>query len=349
MVAKKGSRRTETRVVDQNAAGKHIPVLLAEVVQMMNVRDGETYLDGTFGAGGYSRALLEAANCNIIAVDRDPDAIERAEAFSKEFPGRFRILQGCFGDMDQLLAENDIGQLAGVVLDIGVSSFQLDEAERGFSFRDDGPLDMRMAKTGETAADVVNTYSDTDLANIIYRYGEERKSRHIAAAIVRDRVEEPFTRTKQLADLIERVLGRPPRKKGKKQVHPATRTFQALRIHVNDELGELKRGLNAAENIIAEDGRLVVVSFHSLEDRIVKQFMAERGGRLPGGSRHAPSPADMGPPPSFHLEIKGAVKPGEAELSVNPRSRSSRLRVGVRTAAKPWKQKSVSGWEPGNA
>ncbi|MBV1901970.1 MAG: 16S rRNA (cytosine(1402)-N(4))-methyltransferase RsmH [Kordiimonadaceae bacterium] len=330
----KGPRGTGK--TDNNAAGRHIPVLLGEVVDALEVRDGETYLDGTFGAGGYSRAILEAANCNIVAIDRDPDAIKRASAFAKDYPNRFRILEGCFGDMDALLAANDITSISGVVLDIGVSSFQLDEADRGFSFREDGPLDMRMAQSGETAADVVNTYEEGDLANIIYRLGEERKSRQIAAAIVRDRAEVPFTRTKQLADLVERVLGRPPRKKGKKQVHPATRTFQALRIHVNDELGELKRGLAAAESVLGEAGRLVVVAFHSLEDRIVKQFMAERGGRMPSGSRHAPASADMGPPPSFQLKIKGAVKPGDAELSVNPRARSSRLRVGVRTAASAW-------------
>ena len=313
--------------------GKHIPVLLNEVVHALKPVDGEVYVDGTFGAGGYCRAVLEAADCKVVAIDRDPDAIKRAEEFAKEFPGRFQIIEGCFGDMGELLPAAGIDKVDGVMLDIGVSSFQLDEAERGFSFREDGPLDMRMAQDGETAADVVNSYEQEVLANIIYDYGEERQSRKIAAAIVKDREEELFTTTRQLAGLIERILGFGPRKKGQKQVHPATRTFQALRIHVNDELGELRRGLAGAEKIIAESGRLVVVSFHSLEDRIVKQFMAERSGRSSGGSRHMPGPVDMGPEPSFHQTKKGAVKPSSEELDVNPRARSSRLRVAERTDA----------------
>jgi 16S rRNA (cytosine1402-N4)-methyltransferase len=320
----------------EKAGGQHIPVLLNEIVQALGPRDGETYVDGTFGAGGYSRAVLEAADCKVIGIDRDPDAIVRANEFAKDFPGRFRILEGCFGDMASLLAAADIPHVDGVVLDIGVSSFQLDEAVRGFSFREDGPLDMRMAQAGESAADVVNTYEEEALANIIYQFGEERKSRRIAAAIVRDRVEAPFETTKQLADLIEGVLGRPPRKKGQKQVHPATRTFQALRIYVNDELGELRRGLAGAEEILSEDGRLVVVAFHSLEDRIVKKFMAERGGRVSSGSRHMPGPVEVGPPPSFHLKVKGAVKPGKDELGENVRARSARLRVASRTDAEAW-------------
>ena len=222
------------------------------------------------------------------------------------------------------------------MLDIGVSSFQIDEAERGFSFQEDGPLDMRMARSGESAADVVNTYDEERLANIIYEYGEERKSRRIAAAIAKDRTDKPFVRTKDLASLIERILGRPPVKKGQRSVHPATRTFQALRIHVNDELGELKRGLLGAEAILKPEGRLVVVSFHSLEDRIVKNFMAERSGRAAGGSRHLPGPVDMGPKPSFALQTRGAVKPGEDEMARNPRSRSSRLRAAIRTDAPAW-------------
>lgn len=321
--------------------GKHIPVLLGEIVDALELQNGETYVDGTFGAGGYSRAILNATNCNIVAIDRDPDAIKRGAEFAKEFPGRFRILEGCFGDMASLLEDNNISAIDGVVLDIGVSSFQLDEAERGFSFRAEGPLDMRMGQSGASAADVVNTYGEEELANIIYQFGEERKSRRIASAIVRARDEVLFTTTKQLADLVESVLGRPPRKKGQKQVHPATRTFQALRIYVNDELGELERGLAGAERLLSEGGRLVVVSFHSLEDRIVKKFMAERGGRMPAGSRHAPSSAEMGPPPSFHLKVKGAVKPGKTELEENPRARSSRLRAAVRTSATAWGERGA--------
>ncbi|NVJ71577.1 MAG: 16S rRNA (cytosine(1402)-N(4))-methyltransferase RsmH [Alphaproteobacteria bacterium] len=311
----------------------HIPVLLNEVVEALAPRDGEVYVDGTFGAGGYTRAVLNAANCKVIAIDRDPDAIKRAESLKAEFGERFQILEGCFGDMAELLLAAGIESVDGVMLDIGVSSFQLDEAERGFSFQGDGPLDMRMARSGESAADVVNTYDEADLANIIYDYGEERKSRRIAAAIVKDRATEPFTRTKQLADMIERVIGRAPQRKGQKSVHPATRTFQALRIHVNDELGELRRGLVGAEAVLASGGRLVVVSFHSLEDRIVKNFMAARSGRVSGGSRHMPGPVSAGPVPSFELKNKGAVKPGDAELDQNPRARSSRLRTAIRTDA----------------
>lgn len=320
----------------------HIPVLLNEVVEALSPRDGEVYVDGTFGAGGYTRAVLNAADCRVIAIDRDPDAIRRAEAFKAEFGDRFDILEGCFGAMHPLLEAAGIEAVDGVMLDIGVSSFQLDEAERGFSFRGDGPLDMRMAMSGETAADVVNTYEEERLANIIYEYGEERKSRRIAAAIVKDRASEPFTRTKQLADMIERVIGRPPQRKGQKAVHPATRTFQALRIYVNDELGELERGLAGAEQVLAPGGRLVVVSFHSLEDRMVKNFMAERSGRMSGGSRHMPGPIDAGPTPTFEQKNKGAVKPGDAELEVNPRARSSRLRHAIRTEA-PARRQSVKG------
>jgi 16S rRNA (cytosine1402-N4)-methyltransferase len=314
----------------------HIPVLLDEVVEALAPRAGETYVDGTFGAGGYTRAVLEATECRVVAIDRDPDAIKRAAPLAEEFGDRFAIVEGCFGDMATLLPEAGYDAIDGVMLDIGVSSFQLDEAERGFSFQEDGPLDMRMARSGESAADVVNTYGEEELANIIYEYGEERKSRRIAAAIVKDRAEKPFLRTKDLAGLIERILGRPPVRKGQRAVHPATRTFQALRIHVNDELGELKRGLMGAEAILKPEGRLVVVSFHSLEDRIVKNFMAERSGNLAGGSRHMPGPVSAGPAPTFSQKNKGAVKPGEEEMGRNPRSRSSRLRTAIRTTAPAW-------------
>ena len=317
----------------QAGKGMHIPVLLDEIVAALEPKAGETYVDGTFGAGGYTRAVLNAADCRVVAIDRDPDAIKRAQGLKDEFGDRFSIVEGCFGDMAALLPAAGYDAVDGVMLDIGVSSFQIDEAERGFSFMEDGPLDMRMGRTGESAADVVNTYGDEELANIIYNYGEERKSRRIAAAIVKDRATKSFTRTKQLAGLIERILGRPPAKKGQRAVHPATRTFQALRIHVNDELGELERGLAGAEQILAPEGRLVVVSFHSLEDRIVKNFMAERSGRLAGGSRHMPGPVSADAAPTFAQKNKGAAKPGEDEMERNPRSRSSRLRVAIRTDA----------------
>ncbi|WP_417450571.1 16S rRNA (cytosine(1402)-N(4))-methyltransferase RsmH [Kordiimonas sp.] len=317
-------------------SGAHIPVLLDEVVAALEPKAGEVYVDGTFGAGGYTRAVLEAADCQVIAIDRDPDAIKRAEPLKREFGERFVMLEGCFGDMAALLHGVGHDAVDGVMLDIGVSSFQIDEADRGFSFQGDGPLDMRMARSGESAADVVNTYEEGRLANIIYEYGEERKSRRIAAAIAKDRADKPFERTKDLSGLIERILGRPPVKKGQRAVHPATRTFQALRIHVNDELGELRRGLMGAEAMLKPEGRLVVVSFHSLEDRIVKNFMAERAGRAAGGSRHLPGPIDAGPKASFSLKSKGAVKPGDEEMDRNPRSRSSRLRAAVRTGAPAW-------------
>ncbi len=318
------------------ATGRHIPVLLDEVVSALEPSSGEAYVDGTFGAGGYTRAVLGSADCRVIAIDRDPDAITRSSTLKAEFGDKFQILEGCFGDMASLLPDAGVDAVHGVMLDIGVSSFQLDEAERGFSFMADGPLDMRMGRTGESAADVVNTYGEEELADIIYNYGEERKSRRVAAAIVKDRATTPFERTKQLADMIERVLGRSPVRKGQRTVHPATRTFQALRIHVNDELGELRRGLEGAEALLSEGGRLVVVSFHSLEDRIVKNFMAERSGMQAGGSRHMPGPVNAGPAPSFKLKNKGAVKPGEEEVGRNPRSRSSRLRVAIRTSAPAW-------------
>lgn len=318
---------------DANKSGHHIPVLLNEVVSALKPKAGEVYLDGTFGAGGYCRAVLEAADCNLIAIDRDPDAITRAAQFSKEFPGRFEILQGTFGSMDQLLAGAGKSQVDGVMLDIGVSSFQIDEADRGFSFQEDGPLDMRMSSEGESAADVVNTYEEEELANIIYTLGEERKSRRIASAIVERRADAPFERTLDLANLVERVIGRAPVKKGRKSVHPATRTFQALRIHVNDELGELRRGLSAAERILAPEGRLVVVSFHSLEDRIVKKFMAERSGNVPGASRHLPMGQKPDAPSSLRLEKRGVIKASQDEEQANPRARSAKLRVAIRTSA----------------
>jgi 16S rRNA (cytosine1402-N4)-methyltransferase len=320
---------------DVEKSNKHIPVMMDEVIAALAPKKGETYVDGTFGAGGYTRAILSADECNMIAIDRDPAAIARSAVLSEEFAGRFRIVEGCFGDMADLLASIEVSSVDGIVLDIGVSSFQLDEAERGFSFNDDGPLDMRMSAKGTSAADVVNTFEEEELANLIYQYGEERKSRRIAAAIVRRRSEEPFTRTRDLALTIESVLGRPPVKKGRKAIHPATRTFQALRIYVNDELGELERVLDAAEVVLAPEGRLVVVSFHSLEDRIVKSFMAERSGRLPSESRHMPVSMEARPSPSFELLTKGVQKPTAEEESVNPRSRSARLRAAVRTAAVP--------------
>jgi 16S rRNA (cytosine1402-N4)-methyltransferase len=304
----------------------HKPVLIDEVIAAMKPAPGETVVDGTFGAGGYTRALL-ATGARVIAFDRDPTAARFAEDLPAD---RFRLVQARFSEMAEVAGD---GALDGVALDLGVSSMQLDEAERGFSFMRDGPLDMRMGDEGETAADLVNTAEPSELARILYVYGEERQSRRIAAWIARRRAEQPFTRTLELADFIERALGG---RRGAK-VHPATRSFQALRIAVNEELSELEAGLVAAERALSPGGRLCVVTFHSLEDRIVKTFLAVRAGRTPAGSRHAP-PLAAGAPPSFQLLFNGAQAPSQAELDANPRSRSAKLRAAVRTAAPVWKE-----------
>ncbi len=303
----------------------HVPVLLDEVTDALAPKPGQTIVDGTFGAGGYTRAIL-AKGANVIAFDRDPTAVR----FAKDLPAdRFRLVERRFSEIADEVGE---GAVDGVVLDIGVSSMQLDQAERGFSFLRDGPLDMRMAASGPTAADLVNETDETELARILFVYGEERESRRIARALVRRRTTEPFTRTLELAEFIEQALGG---RRGAK-VHPATRSFQALRIAVNDELTELEQGLLAAERALKAGGRLCVVTFHSLEDRIVKTFLAVRAGRTPAGSRHAP-PVKSGPAPSFELLFNGAASPGEAELAANPRARSAKLRAAVRTAAPAWR------------
>ena len=253
--------------------GIHRPVMPRQVVDALTPHDGGTYVDGTFGAGGYSEALLRAALCTVLGIDRDPGVVAAGADLDRRYAGRFKILTGCYGDMVRLLAGVDLDRVDGVALDLGLSSMQVDDAERGFSFRRDGPLDMRMGNQGQTAADMVNTLGETDLAHIIYRFGEERASRRIARAIVEARVHAPISRTGELADLVRRVVPRSP-----SGIDPATRTFQALRIYVNDELGELERGLSAAETLLNPGGRLCVVSFHSLEDRRVKEFLRQRSG-----------------------------------------------------------------------
>lgn len=307
----------------------HIPVLRSEMLAYLAPQAGGCYVDGTFGAGGYSRAILDVAEgCTVIAIDRDPEAAPRAIAVAAEYPQRLVFLAGCFGDMAHLLAANDLGPVDGVVLDIGVSSPQIDTPERGFSFRADGPLDMRMGKSGPSAADVVNTYEEETLADILWRYGEERMSRRIARALVRSReTEGPITTTGRLASLVRSVV-----RKAKDGIDPATRTFQGLRIHVNDELGELERGLAAAESILAPGGRLVVVSFHSLEDRLVKTFLKERCGEGDRPSRRLPG-EPVPPAPTFSLLTRRAVFAGPEECAANPRSRSARLRAATRTTA----------------
>ena len=305
-----------------SGTGGHIPVLLPEVLTALAPRDGGVYLDGTFGGGGYARGILQAAACTLWAIDRDPDAIARGAALASEFPGRLHLLHGRFGDMLSLLDGQGVRQLDGVVLDLGVSSFQLDQAERGFSFRFDGPLDMRMDHSGATAADLVNTLGEAELADTLYTLGEERASRRIAKAIVAARAEAPIMTTGRLASVIRAVL--PPDRSGH---HPATRSFQALRIRVNDELGEIERALAQAARLLAPGGRLVVVSFHSLEDRIVKRFMGDIAGRAPGLSRHDPRSLDDRPTARFRLLTSKALRPQSDETDANPRSRSARLRA----------------------
>jgi 16S rRNA (cytosine1402-N4)-methyltransferase len=317
------------------SGGQHKPVLLDEVIAALNPRADAIYVDGTFGGGGYSRAILEAAPCRLIGIDRDPAACDRGNTLSEEFGGRLTVLCGCFGDMTALLADHGINAVDGIALDLGVSSFQIDQAERGFSFRQDGPLDMRMSSDGPSAAYVVNGAPEEALADIIYRYGEERRSRRIARAIVAARRDAPIERTAQLAEIV-RACYPPPRKSATDTIDPATRTFQALRIYVNDELGELARGLDAAESLLGDGGRLAIVSFHSLEDRIVKLFLRDRTGKTPNASRHAPASSAGTPAPSFTLLSRAAIKPQTAEITTNPRARSARLRTAERTAAPPW-------------
>ncbi len=299
----------------------HIPVMLAEVIETLQPCDGATYLDATFGGGGYARAILQAARCTLWAIDRDPDAIARGAALAAEHPGRLHLLHGSFGDLVALLAEQGVTRLDGVVMDLGVSSFQLDDPARGFSFRADGPLDMRMERTGPTAADLVATLPEAELADTLYQFGEERQSRRIARAVVQARAETPITTTAQLAAIIRRVVR--PDASG---IDPATRSFQALRIRVNDELGQILRALEQAAGLLAPGGRLVVVSFHSGEDRIVKRFMQDASGRTPQPSRHQPGgPAGGGA--RFRSVSARARRPGEAECRHNPRARSARLRA----------------------
>jgi len=305
----------------------HIPVLLDEVIAGLAPQPGETHVDGTFGAGGYSRALLNAG-ANVIAFDRDPDAIVEGAALVAESGGRLTLVPDVYSRMGEALAERGVDHVDGVTLDVGVSSMQLDRADRGFSFQADGPLDMRMGQSGMSAADFVNTADEAEIADVLFHLGEERQSRRVARAIVAAR---PITRTGQLAHVVRRALGY--REHDKKD--PATRTFQAIRIRVNRELGELEDGLAAAEQALAPGGRLAVVSFHSLEDRIVKRFLKERSG-TPAGSRHLPELE--APTPSFEAVAK-PVRASEAELARNPRSRSATLRVARRTAASAWAMK----------
>ncbi len=317
---------------ESKAIGTHIPVMLTEMLATLRPRDGAVYLDGTFGGGGYTRAMLERAQCHVWAIDRDETAIARGAALAAQYPDRLHLLHGRFGDMLTMLTAAGVHALDGIVLDIGVSSFQIDDPARGFSFMTDGPLDMRMGRHGTdgrtdgevTAATLVNTLPEHELANILFQLGEERASRRVARAIVVARAEAPIETTGRLASIIRAVL--PPDKSGH---HPATRSFQALRLKVNDELGEIERGLAQAALLLNPGGRVVVISFHSLEDRIVKRFMTEVSGRTPAPSRHDPrglAPDRIGAP-RFRLVTPKALRPDAAEIAVNPRARSARLRA----------------------
>lgn len=308
----------------------HISVLLEEVLSAFGNLNGKRIVDGTFGAGGYTRAFLNAG-AEVIAFDRDARVLPFVDALRADFPEGFVFVNRPFSEMREGLTEAGVETVDGIALDIGVSSMQLDESERGFSFMRDGPLDMRMSVEGLSAADIVNEWDEADIAHVIWLYGEEHRSRAIAAAIVRRRQAEPFTRTLDLAEVVEKAVGG---RRGDK-VHPATKTFQGLRIAVNDELGELERALDLSEHLLSADGVLAVVTFHSLEDRMVKAFFTERAGRLPSGSRYAPQ-AQKGPEPTYALISNKAIAPSEAELRANPRARSAKLRAGRRTTAAPF-------------
>jgi 16S rRNA (cytosine1402-N4)-methyltransferase len=309
------------------APAPHAPVLLDEVVAGLAVQPGSTLVDGTFGAGGYAKALLGAGAGRVIAFDRDPTAIEEGRSLVPD--PRLMLIHERFSLMDRALADRGIAPVDGIALDIGVSSMQLDRAERGFSFSKDGPLDMRMSQAGQSAAEFLNSAEEAEIARVLRDYGEEPRARAVARAIVAAR---PLTRTSELAAVVRKALGF---RQGQKS-DPATRTFQAIRIHLNAELDELEQGLRAAERVLRSGGRIAVVTFHSLEDRIVKRFLKERSGNLPAGSRHRPQIA-RGPAPTFEKVAK-PVTPSERELARNPRARSARLRTAVRTDAPAWDQ-----------
>ena len=311
----------------QVANAHHVPVMYDQMLSFMHPKDGETYVDGTFGAGGYTRGLLEASNCNVIAIDRDKQVLSTAGAFTKEFSGRFTLLLGAFGQMEQLLKDHGVEKVDGIVLDIGVSSMQIDQAERGFSFKQDGPLDMRMSGEGPDAAYFVNTRSEEEIADVIFQYGGERKSRWIAKAIVEKRIETPFTRTGQLAELVRSIV-----RQGKSKVDPATRTFQAIRIWVNDELGELERALEAAEHVLKPGGRLVIVTFHSLEDALVKRFLKARSPKKEHVSKYGKNTEkSLEKHETFRILTNRSVLPEREEIKLNVRARSAKLRAAMRT------------------
>ncbi len=335
-MAARSTRRPDNSGV--SATPGHIPVLLSEVVDALSPRDGGIYVDGTLGGGGYARAILDAADCTVLGIDRDPDAIARNEPLLQIYGARLKLVPGRFGDMARLVRDLGIDAVDGVTLDLGVSSPQLDIAERGFSFAKDGPLDMRMERDGESAADLVNEADERELATLIRDLGEERHARRVARAIVAARTDKRIETTGQLADIVRGAIP----KSREAKVDPATRTFQAIRIHVNDEIGELERGLRGAEEILRPGGRLAVVSFHSLEDRPVKTFLRTRSGADSRGSRHMPETPDRRIP-AWRLVSRRAIRPGDAETAANPRARSARLRVAERTEAPVWNDQPSGG------
>jgi len=308
-------------------ASKHISVLLKEVLDALRPKNGGVYIDGTFGGGGYSKGILEAADCVVWGIDCDPFAQEFGRSLATQFPRRISVLSGTYSNMGKLLEEYGVNKVDGVTLDLGISSMQIDEPSRGFSFKVDGPLDMRMRNQGETAATLVNEASEEQLANIIYRYGEERASRRIAKEIIKNRNKSPITRTRELATIVRRVVN-----KSRDGLDPATRTFQALRIYINDELGELEKGLNAAEKLLAPGGRIAVVSFHSLEDRRVKKLFKDRSESRSNPSRYLPQMSETKSSSTFRLVRRGVVRPSSREILDNPRARSAKLRVAERTS-----------------
>lgn len=306
----------------------HIPVLLNEMLEYLSPQEGQLYVDATFGAGGYSKAILKSANCHLIGIDRDHEVQPFVHEMQQAFPERFQFIEGQFSELERLLNQHNIQGVDGIILDIGVSSMQLDTALRGFSFQQNGPLDMRMGGQGITAQEVVNHSSEKELADIIYAYGDEHKSRAIARQIVLHRAEKPIETTGELANIVRKVF-----KGGYYPIDPATKTFQAIRIYINEELDELTKVLHAAERVLRPNGRLIIVCFHSLEDRIVKQFLLARSQKLPGQSRHVPDQSHERPAPSFMLAKSGVIKPSEEEVKRNPRARSARMRCAFRTDA----------------
>ena len=312
----------------QKNTPKHIPVMVDPVMHVLAPNEKGTYVDGTFGAGGYTKRILENS-ATVIAFDRDPDAIQRGSELKDKYKGKLCLIHDTYGNMEKAIQEKGLGPIHGVVLDLGVSSPQLDEAPRGFSFQQEGPLDMRMSKEGQSAADVVNTLSEKDLANVLWTYGDEPKSRRIAKAIVEKRKEAPLQTTMELANIVHSVCGR---KKPHQKTDPATKTFQAIRIYINDELEELRKGLEAAKNILAPNGHLIVVTFHSLEDRIVKNFIRDNSAQRPRSSRHASPLLDTLPPQDvvFVDFSKKSLKPSDEEVDMNPRARSAQLRWAIK-------------------